>query len=326
MTVNRVELNPISGASRGPSDPVFVTRARGRAPGAPYTSRYTQETVETPAGTRNTVRVTRVFDTPAGIREVTPRADQYTAEETQRAEEIANPTPETPPPGGGFGGNFGGGAASSIIPAAIGGGEAGFATGNNCTGCASTGRGFGPGTGFDPTAGPGAIPGLQPNVVPPEELLNDPEWQAELANLKREFPELDEQELYRIIQGESRFNTRAYNASSGATGLFQFIPSTAAGLGTSTAEIQNMSPAQQLQVYGRYLRQSNYQGGPLGMIQAAPGTYRNLIAQYGSWDRVPRNIEVYRYGGAAWQQNPGWRDQNGRVTVGGIEAYYAKQS
>lgn len=211
----------------------------------------------------------------------------------------------------------------SSIPAAPGGGNTGyFAEGDNCARPTDTGDGGGA---IGPQGGGGAYGGAPSNIVPPAELANDPEWQAQLAELQEEFPNLDEQELYRIIQGESGFNTTIVNPSSNATGLFQFIPSTAAGLGTSTAEIQAMSAAQQLELYGRYLRQSNYRGGPLGMIQAAPSTYRRLINEYGSWQAVPRDFEVYPIGSDAWTQNPGWRDSSGRVTIGGIEGYYASQ-
>lgn len=184
-----------------------------------------------------------------------------------------------------------------------------------------------PSSGAVGAAGGGStVPPLTPrNVVPPEELANDPEWQARLAAVKEEFPELEEAELYRIIQGESGFNTTALNPNSRAAGLFQFIPGTAADLGTNTATILSMSAAQQLEVYQRYLRQYNYSGGPLGMIQAAPDTYRRLIRRYGTWNAVPRTIEVYRPGSAAWRQNPPWRGSDGRITIGSIEAYYASQ-
>ncbi len=212
--------------------------------------------------------------------------------------------------------------AFSSIPALPGGGNTGyFATGDNCA--RPVAGGFGQAVG--PQGGGGSFPGAPSNIVPPAALANDPEWQAQLAQLKQEFPQLDEQELYRTIQGESRFNTTVVNDRSGATGLFQFIPGTAAGLGTSTGEIQNMTPAQQLEVYGRYLRQSDYRGGPLGMIQAAPSTYRNLIRRYGTWESVPRNIEVYTPDTKAWAQNPGWRGPDQRITIGSIESYYARQ-
>jgi hypothetical protein len=212
--------------------------------------------------------------------------------------------------------------AFSSIPALSGGGNTGyFATGDNCA--RPVDGGFGQSIG--PQGGGGAFHGAPSNIVPLSALVNDPSWQAQLAELKLEFPQLDEQELYRIIQGESGFDTRKVNSVSSATGLFQFIPRTAAGLGTSTGEIQNMTAAQQLEVYGRYLRQSDYRGGPLGMIQAAPGSYRNLIRKFGSWESVPRNIEVYTPDTAAWQQNPVWRGPDGKITIGSIEAYYEKQ-
>jgi len=252
---------------------------------------------------RTRTTTTRFVDTPAGPR-LTTVTDNPAAEADSAYDTVA------------------GQEAFSSIPALPGGGNTGyFATGDNCA--RPTDGGYGQSVG--PQGGGGAFPGAPANVVPPAELANDPAWQAELAKLKQEFPALDEQELYRIIQGESGFNSTAVNASSGAAGFFQFIPGTAAGLGTTTGAIQNMTPAQQLEVYSRYLRQSDYRGGPLGMIQAAPGTYKNLIGQYGSWNSVPRNTEVYAVGSAAWQQNPGWRDASGRVTIGGIEAYYAKQ-
>ena len=246
---------------------------------------------------------TRVVDTPSGPQVVTT-TDDPAAEANQAFDTVA------------------GQEAFSSIPALPGGGNTGyFATGDNCE--RPTDGGFGQSVG--PQGGGGAFPGAPANVVPPAELLNDPAWQAELARLKEEFPQLDEQELYRIIQGESGFDSTDVNPSSGATGFFQFMPKTAAGLGTTTGAIQNMTPAQQLEVYGRYLRDSEYQGGPLGMIQAAPGKYKNLIRQYGSWPAVPRNTEVYEVGSIYWRDNSPWRGSDGRITIGSIEAYYAKQ-
>lgn len=42
------------------------------------------------------------------------------------------------------------------------------------------------------------------------------------------------------------FSPKAYNANGGATGLIQFMPSTAAWLGTSTAALRSMTATQQL--------------------------------------------------------------------------------
>ena len=219
--------------------------------------------------------------------------------------------------------------ASTIIPANPGGGNApASAVGSDCTTPVTRGTDTPANQAQNNNGNAGnAYAGAPGNVVPPDDLINDPEWQAELANLKRQFPELDERDLYKVIQGESRFNSTIVNKDSGATGFFQFIPSTARGLGTTTAEIQKMSPAQQLKVYGKYLGQFNYAGGPLGIMQAAPGTYSNLIRKFGGqYSNVPGNYEVYSTSSAAWRQNPGWRGPDGRITINSINQYYGKQT
>ena len=197
---------------------------------------------------------------------------------------------------------LGGAEAMSSIPAGPGGGNTGFAQGDNC------GR---PNTdGTTPGVGEGASPG-QKEFVPPESLKNDPEFQAKLAEMKAKYPGLTDQQIYNVIGGESGFNFKAVNGSSGATGAFQFIPSTAQSLGYSTADIQNMSPAQQLGVYDKYLSSNGYKGGPLGIMQAAPG-----------YAGKPGNTVVYAQGSKAWAQNPGWRGADGQITVDSINRYY----
>ena len=49
-----------------------------------------------------------------------------------------------------------------------------------------------------------------------------------------------------VMYFESRLNHRAVNRISGATGLIQFMPSTARGLGTTTDALFNMSNVDQL--------------------------------------------------------------------------------
>jgi hypothetical protein len=58
--------------------------------------------------------------------------------------------------------------------------------------------------------------------------------------------------LMAVIYKESRFNPAAVNATSGATGLIQFMPVTAVGLGTTTAAIKQMDSVQQLSLIQRY--------------------------------------------------------------------------
>ena len=146
------------------------------------------------------------------------------------------------------------------------------------------------------------------------ELDKDVEFQAQLDKMLEKYPGLTKEELYRVMQGESNFNSTALNSDSGATGLFQFIPSTAEFLGYTTGDIQNMSPTQQLEVYDKYLDAFDYRGGPLGIMQAAPG-YASKGLDY----------EVYAPGTNAYEQNPGWVGADGKITVGSINNYYSEQ-
>lgn len=57
-----------------------------------------------------------------------------------------------------------------------------------------------------------------------------------------------------VFKIESSMNHRAVNVVSGATGLIQFMPATAAGLGTTTAALRAMTNVQQLDFVFRYFK------------------------------------------------------------------------
>lgn len=63
---------------------------------------------------------------------------------------------------------------------------------------------------------------------------------------------LDPNYLMAIMSFESSLNPQAVNSSSGATGLIQFMPSTATRLGTSTAALYRMTGEQQLDYVQKY--------------------------------------------------------------------------
>jgi hypothetical protein len=152
-----------------------------------------------------------------------------------------------------------------------------------------------------------------PSNIPTGPLKDDKEFQAVLSEMKAKYPGLTDGEIYRVIQGESAFNPRAVNSSTGAAGLFQFIPKVASELGTSPSAIVNLSPADQLRLYDRYLQRWNYKGGSLGIMQAAP-----------SKANLSGGSVVYEVGSRAWELNPGWRTSgNGPITVDSINAYYS---
>lgn len=149
----------------------------------------------------------------------------------------------------------------------------------------------------------------------PEEIKENQEFTGAVQALAEKY-NIDPNEVYAVIQGESAFNPSAQNAS-GATGLFQFMPTTAEELGTSTEAIRGMSAVEQVELYDKYLDRWNYSGeNRLGIMQAAPAYA----------DRSAEEV-IYAEGTAAWDQNPGWRELgDGPITVRSINNYYAKKA
>lgn len=156
---------------------------------------------------------------------------------------------------------------------------------------------------------------LEPLRMQASELLADEAFSTKLSEMKNKYPGLTEGEIFRVIKGESAFNLRAKNPS-GATGLFQFMPSTAKELGVTTDQIAQMSAGEQLALYDKYLERWNYDGSvSLGAMQAAP-----------AFARKDRDSVVYKKGSAAWKQNPGWRNgEDGDITLASIDNYYRRQ-
>ncbi len=69
----------------------------------------------------------------------------------------------------------------------------------------------------------------------------------------------DPKDLLGMMQSESGINPAAYNNNGGATGLIQFMPSTAKSLGTTTQALLNMSAVEQLDYVEKYF--TNWTGG-----------------------------------------------------------------
>ena len=71
----------------------------------------------------------------------------------------------------------------------------------------------------------------------------------------------DANALMAVMNSESGLKSTAVNKSSGATGLIQFMPSTAKGMGTSTAALRQMSPEQQLVYVEKFLIRNKKMAG-----------------------------------------------------------------
>ena len=147
-----------------------------------------------------------------------------------------------------------------------------------------------------------------------EGLKADAAFMTKLVEMQEKFPGLKEQEIFKIIEGESRYNPQA-KSEAGAVGLFQMMPETLAELGFTSEDVLAMEPTEQLSVYEAYLKRWDYDGSfGLGIVQAAPA-YRKS-----SPDTV-----VYKKGSKEWKMNPGWRGpNNGDITKRSIEAYYGR--
>lgn len=88
-------------------------------------------------------------------------------------------------------------------------------------------------------------------------LLNNPEFSQKL-NEVCEYLGVSRSDMITVMKKESGINTKAINGDSNATGLIQFMPSTALDLGTSVAELRVMSGVEQLDYVQKYFE--NYRG------------------------------------------------------------------
>jgi uncharacterized protein YjdB len=76
-------------------------------------------------------------------------------------------------------------------------------------------------------------------------------------------------DLMTVMCFESDLNHRAVNSVSGATGLIQFMPSTARSLGTTTSRLKSMQATVQLNYVYRYLNRYNGKMSTLGDLYMA---------------------------------------------------------
>lgn len=82
---------------------------------------------------------------------------------------------------------------------------------------------------------------------------NRKEFTEKVNNISHELG-IEANWLMFVMWFESKLNPQAVNPISGATGLIQFMPSTARSLGTTTDVLRRMSNVQQLDYVLAYLR------------------------------------------------------------------------
>jgi peptidoglycan hydrolase-like protein with peptidoglycan-binding domain len=154
-------------------------------------------------------------------------------------------------------------------------------------------------TGFDYNL----IQGVRNNRFVTAEFLNGVENMAQRLGTRPEY-------LLAVMSFEpgGTFNPAVRNGI-GATGLIQFLPSTAQGLGTSTAELARMSSAEQLRFVEKYFDQPHFRGR-LGTLE---GLYTAVLS--GSARQNSDDV-LFTRGTRAYEQNPLDWNNDGRITAG----------
>lgn len=121
---------------------------------------------------------------------------------------------------------------------------------------------------FTRPKGMGIMAGLIPVSKPAQfaTKLSDELWNAIVSTAGRIGA--DPTQLAQVINFESNgFNPQAINPYSGASGLIQFMPSTAARLGTSVEAIRQMTALQQMPLVEQYFKMTAG-SKPLNTFQA----------------------------------------------------------
>lgn len=85
-------------------------------------------------------------------------------------------------------------------------------------------------------------------------------FMAEIDKLAAEFG-TSAQDFYRIMYAESGIEPDNVNEDGGATGLIQFMPNTAIGLGTTTSRIKQMSATEQVPLIRKYFKNGGLKQG-----------------------------------------------------------------
>lgn len=136
-------------------------------------------------------------------------------------------------------------------------------------------------------------------------------------NVSRRFS-IDANDLLGLMQSESGINPQARNPS-GATGLIQFMPATARGIGTSTSALYNMNRAQQMPWVERFFNSVRLPRG------AGPGhlytsvflpAYANRASNFVVARRGAANDAGANKSGSWYSQNSGLDlNRDGQITI-----------
>lgn len=134
---------------------------------------------------------------------------------------------------------------------------------------------------------------------------------ADLAALEKTAAVIDIHPdwLAAVMSFESGFNPAAVNSQSNATGLIQFMPSTAKNLGTTVSALRAMSFQEQLPYVIKYF-------GEKAGLRSLEDTYLKVF--YPKAIGQSNNWVVAREGEAVYTQNASFDNGKGYITKGDI--------
>lgn len=149
-------------------------------------------------------------------------------------------------------------------------------------------------------------------------VIQDPDFNKKLEKIANALG-VDSKHLVAIMKQESGVNPAAVNKMSGATGLIQFMPATAASLGTTTAELKNMSAVEQLDYVYKYFKMVGVRPGmDLGDLYMAV-----FMPKYvGADDNTVLGQDgAPGFSGKVYAQNKGLdKNKDGSITVADVKS------
>lgn len=128
-------------------------------------------------------------------------------------------------------------------------------------------------------------------------------------------------DLMLVMYAESRLKSAARNALTDASGLIQFIPSTANWLGTTTAALRAMSNVQQLDYVYKYFKSLGATGKVKNVFDLYILTFFPIaLGKPDSWVLQSSDLTAYKI---ASQNKIIDINRDGQITVGEFKQYVA---
>ena len=138
-----------------------------------------------------------------------------------------------------------------------------------------------------------------------------PEFLSKVKRIANEI-NCNYKDLLAVMNAESGIKSTAVNKNTNATGLIQFMPKTAQGLGTTVEKLKQMSPVEQLDYVARYLKQTKKQAGFSENKQLSGGELYALVFRPA---KAKTGVFATK-GEAAYRLNAGLDlNKDGRVTM-----------